>query len=85
MSLTLCLRVGERRCARQKKNSGGWGLKNLEFQNMAMLMCWWWRAHKEPDSLLADILKRLHSSSSFSNGPPLWTKKVFFFSGRSYT
>jgi hypothetical protein len=42
-------------------------------------MRWWWRAHKEPDSLITSFLVTLHSTHSHSDGPPRWKKTGSFF------
>jgi hypothetical protein len=58
---------------------GGLGIKNLLIHNNALLIRWWWRAHKEPDSLLTRIVLILYKTGRQPDAPLIWKKSGYFF------
>jgi zinc-binding in reverse transcriptase len=60
-------------------------IQDLELQNTALLLRWWWRAHKHLDSLLMQVLSELYTSNAHTNDPPFWKKKGSFFWAQLYS
>jgi hypothetical protein len=57
----------------------GLEIKNVELHNKALMIRWWWRAHKESGSLLTTVFVSMHLSGVHNNGPPFWRRTRSFF------
>jgi hypothetical protein len=55
------------------------GIKDLDIQNKALMLMWWWRAQTTPESLLTNVFNKLHLSAVHTNDPPFWKKQGSFF------
>lgn len=61
------------------KKMGGMGITNIELQNEALLLRWWWRLYEGDDSLWAIVCRKLYAKPSKDEGPVAWIKKGSFF------
>ncbi|KAJ1690962.1 hypothetical protein LUZ63_015117 [Rhynchospora breviuscula] len=61
------------------KSFGGFGLLNLNMQNISLLLRWWWRLHTTPDSLWSKIAHCLYSKRDRNVPPIAWNSIGSFF------
>lgn len=61
------------------KKWGGMGVINLHFQNICLLMRWWWTPYVEPQALWTVTVTKLHGTGNYANGPNFWAAKGSFF------
>lgn len=61
------------------KRWGGLGLRNIDFQNIALLLCWWWRLYQDNGSLWQFWAKRLRAVWGLNEGPRIWIKQGSYF------
>lgn len=60
---------------------GGLGLPNLYLRNVSLLLRWWWKGYKEPQSMWTVMITKLSWQGNFNTGPMLWSKQGSFFWG----
>lgn len=60
---------------------GGLGISDLNLRNISLLLRWWWKGYKEPNSLWTITITRLNWQGVYAEGPMLWSKQGSFFWG----
>lgn len=55
------------------------GIINLHFQNISLLMRWWWRSYAEPQALWTETVTKLRWTGNYANGPNFWAVSGSFF------
>lgn len=55
------------------------GIINIQLQNEALLLRWWWRLYQGGDSLWAVVCQMLYAKPSEEGGPAAWIKQGSFF------
>lgn len=58
---------------------GGLGIFDLRIQNIAFLLCWWWRLYSSPNALWPTFADALYSRRATPNGPRIWSSRGSFF------
>lgn len=58
------------------KENGGLGGANLKLRNWALLLRWWWRLYKQPDSMWGQTIIAIRS---FPQLPRIWIQQGSFF------
>lgn len=63
------------------KKWGGLGLSDLYLRNISLLLRWWWKGYKEPQSMWTLLITRISWQGIFVSGPKLWSQQGSFFWG----
>ncbi|KAJ4785579.1 RNA-directed DNA polymerase (reverse transcriptase)-related family protein [Rhynchospora pubera] len=61
------------------KALGGFGLRNLQLQNITLLIRWWWRLYGIEDSIWAQIAGLIYKRAGPLVGPMMWISAGSFF------
>ena len=55
---------------------------DLELRNISLLLRWWWKSYKEPNSLWTVTVKNIRWQGNYHPGPMLWSSSGSFFWGQ---
>lgn len=58
---------------------GGMGILDLEIQNKALLLRWWWKPHTDELSIWIEVVNILKVNANIQQGPKLWIAVGSFF------
>lgn len=64
------------------KKWGGLGLPNLRLWNISLILRWWWKGYKQPDSIWSLIIYQTRCQGIHIQGPLIWSKQGSFFWGQ---
>lgn len=55
------------------------GLSDLYLRNISLLLRWWWKGYREPNSMWSLMIRQIRCQGVHIQGPLLWSKHGSFF------